>query len=123
MGSGRAIGSTNHKPKVPELGPRIESIIKATDGGTRSVAMLLKVHPETVRSWVRGQREPCASQLDTLAHIGDVSVDWLVAGSAAEADERMRRVDVFRALDEWMLARARQILPQKDYQALRGDEP
>ena len=69
------------------LGARIRQSRALAGLSTQHVATRISVKPSTLDKWERGEGEPRANKLLTLAGILGVSVLWLLDGEApAEAD-------------------------------------
>lgn len=67
-------------PGVAKLGERIAAIAKQ-HGGVTELARILDITPARLRNWTQGKNEPSAYYLRRLAHLGNVSVGWLVSHS------------------------------------------
>ena len=69
-------------PSQLNLAVKIKQIIQK-NGGVPKCSQKLKIAENTLRNYSSGISEPTASKLHAIAHLGGVTLDWLVLGEGA----------------------------------------
>ena len=65
---------------VSDLASRLRAARAAADISQTALSEALECSPATVANWEAGRTEPVASQLQQIAELCHVSVDWLLSG-------------------------------------------
>lgn len=71
---------------LSELGARIRGRREKRGLKQADLAAAVRVTPQAVSKWERGENAPDISILVPLAHLLDVSVEWLLGGAPAERE-------------------------------------
>lgn len=74
--------------QVGELGRRITAIADQI-GSVKLLAEMVGVTPQSIYNWQAGRNEPSCAQLKRIAHIGGVTVDFLLSDKKDEEQERL----------------------------------
>lgn len=74
-------------PAVSGLEDRLR-VASSRVGGPESLAQMAGIPRRTLGNYLAGRNEPKASALAAIAGAAGVSVEWLVTGNGAEAEER-----------------------------------
>ena len=70
------------------LGPRIAALRRSANLSQAELASKLKISPSAVGMYEQGRREPALDVLVAMAEIFGVTLDFLVTGRAANAQEQ-----------------------------------
>jgi transcriptional regulator with XRE-family HTH domain len=101
-----AANEQKKKPKYPEFGARLIAGLARTGLKPKTIVDELKVDPETVRLWMRGERMPRDTQLKKLAKmIGVEAADLRYGPKSVSAFPQLRGEHVTNE-DELALLRA-----------------
>lgn len=106
-------------PGVRKLGDRIRTICNQ-HGGVTKTAELLNIHKGRVQAWCTSKNEPPALFLRRLAHMGGVSVDWLLS-DPHDGVQEMAWVEMRRGVDAMLRAGAIYAAAEASYHRPRGD--
>lgn len=70
------------------LGPRIAALRRSANLSQAELASKLKISPSAIGMYEQGRREPALDVLVAMAEIFGVTLDFLVTGRAANAQEQ-----------------------------------